>query len=56
MPANGGLLHDAILFLVAAFLRFGGVAGAAMEGARIIFWVAAAFFIVPASMGFPARR
>ena len=40
----GNLLHYAIVFLVvalvAAFLGFGGVAGTAMEGARILFWVA----------------
>ena len=40
----GNLLHWAIVFLVvaivAALLGFGGVAGTAMEGARILFWVA----------------
>ena len=40
----GDLLYWAILFLVvalvAAFLGFGGVAGAATEFARILFWVA----------------
>lgn len=38
------LLHWAIVFLivaiVAALLGFGGVAGTAMAGARIVFWVA----------------
>ena len=38
------LLYWAIVFLVvalvAAFLGFGGVAGAATEGARMLFWVA----------------
>jgi uncharacterized membrane protein YtjA (UPF0391 family) len=38
------LLHWAVIFLVvaivAALLGFGGVAGTAMEGARILFWVA----------------
>lgn len=38
------LLHWAIVFLiialVAAVLGFGALAGTAMEGARIIFWVA----------------
>lgn len=37
-------LYWAIIFLiialVAAFLGFGGVAGVAMEAARILFWVA----------------
>ncbi|PPC85424.1 MAG: DUF1328 domain-containing protein [Hyphomicrobium sp.] len=46
----GNLLHYAIVFLVvalaAAFLGFGGVAGTAMEGARILFWVAIIFFVV----------
>ncbi len=38
------LLYWAIVFLVvaliAAFLGFGGVAGVATEGARMLFWVA----------------
>jgi uncharacterized membrane protein YtjA (UPF0391 family) len=38
------LLYWAVIFLivalVAAFLGFGGVAGVATEGARILFWVA----------------
>ena len=38
------LLHWAIVFLlialVAAVLGFGGVAGTAMAGAKILFWVA----------------
>ncbi|MEI8179229.1 DUF1328 domain-containing protein, partial [Aestuariivirga sp.] len=38
------LLHWAIIFLVvalvAAVLGFGGVAGTAMAGAKILFWVA----------------
>jgi uncharacterized membrane protein YtjA (UPF0391 family) len=40
----GNLLHWAVVFLVvaiiAALLGFGGVAGTAMEGARMLFWVA----------------
>jgi uncharacterized membrane protein YtjA (UPF0391 family) len=40
----GNLLYWAVIFLivalVAAFLGFGGVTGVAMEGARILFWVA----------------
>ncbi len=39
----GNLLYWAIVFLVvaliAAFLGFGGVAGVATEGARMLFWV-----------------
>jgi uncharacterized membrane protein YtjA (UPF0391 family) len=46
----GNLLHYAVVFLVvalvAAFLGFGGVAGTAMEGARILFWVAVVLFVV----------
>lgn len=38
------LLHWAVIFLVvaiiAALLGFGGVAGTAMEGAKLVFWVA----------------
>ncbi len=41
------LIYYAIVFLVvaviAAFLEFGGVAGMAMDGARILFWVAIVF-------------
>ena len=44
------LLRYAIAFLVVAlvagFLRFGGVAGVAMEGARVLFWIAIALFAV----------
>jgi uncharacterized membrane protein YtjA (UPF0391 family) len=46
----GNLLHYAVVFLivalVAAFLGFGGVAGTAMEGARILFWVAIILFVI----------
>lgn len=46
----GNLLQYALVFLVvailAAFLGFGGVAGTAMEGARILFWVAIVLFVV----------
>lgn len=44
------LLHWAIVFLVvaliAALLGFGGVAGTAMEGAKILFWIAIVVAIV----------
>lgn len=44
------LMHWAIIFLVvaivAALLGFGGVAGTAMEGAKIVFWVAIVIAIV----------
>jgi uncharacterized membrane protein YtjA (UPF0391 family) len=43
------LLHWAIIFLVvalvAAVLGFGGVAGTAMQGAKLLFWVAVIFAI-----------
>lgn len=46
----GNMLHYAVVFLVvalvAAFLGFGGVAGTAMEGARILFWVAIVLFVI----------
>jgi uncharacterized membrane protein YtjA (UPF0391 family) len=55
----GNLLHYAIVFLVvaliAAFLGFGGVAGTAMEGARMLFWVAIVFLVVTLVANF-ARR
>lgn len=55
----GNLLHYAIVFLVialvAAFLGFGGVAGTAMEGARLLFWVAVVLFVVSAVVGFLRR-
>lgn len=55
----GNLLHYAIVFLVvalvAAFLGFGGVAGTAMEGARILFWVAIILFVVSLVAGLIRR-
>ena len=55
----GNLLHYAIGFLVvalvAAFLGFGGVAGTAMEGARILFWVAIILFVVSLVANFLRR-
>lgn len=55
----GSMLHYAIVFLVvalvAAFLGFGGVAGTAMEGARILFWVAIILFVVSVVAGFLRR-
>jgi uncharacterized membrane protein YtjA (UPF0391 family) len=46
----GNLLHYAIVFLVvalvAAAVGFGGVAGVAMEGARILFWVFIILFVI----------
>lgn len=55
----GNLLHYAIVFLVvaviAAVVGFGGVAGVAMEGARILFWVFIVLFVVSLIANF-ARR
>lgn len=55
----GNLLHYAIVFLVvalvAAFLGFGGVAGTAIEGARILFWVAIVLFAVSLVAGLLRR-
>jgi uncharacterized membrane protein YtjA (UPF0391 family) len=49
------MLYYAVVFLVvalvAAVLGFGGVAGTAMEGARMLFWVAIVLFVVAAVMG-----
>jgi len=48
--ANFGLLHYAIVFLVVALIAaavgFGGVAGVAMEGARLLFWVFIVLFVL----------
>lgn len=50
----GNLIYYGIVLLVvavvAAFLGFGGVAGTAMDGARILFWVA----IILAAIAFVA--
>lgn len=55
----GNLLHYAIVFLVvaliAALFGFGGVAGTAMEGARILFWVAIILFVVSVVVSFLRR-
>jgi uncharacterized membrane protein YtjA (UPF0391 family) len=46
------LLHYAIVFLVVALIAaavgFGGVAGVAMEGARLLFWIFIVLFVVSA--------
>jgi uncharacterized membrane protein YtjA (UPF0391 family) len=55
----GTLLHWAIIFLVvalvAAFLGFGGVAGTAMGGAQMLFWVAIVLFVVSVVAGLIRR-
>jgi uncharacterized membrane protein YtjA (UPF0391 family) len=46
----GNLLYWAVVFLiialVAAAFGFGGVAGTAIAGAKILFWVAIMLFII----------
>ncbi len=46
----GNLLHYALVFLVvalvAAAVGFGGVAGFAMDAARLLFWVFIVLFVV----------
>jgi uncharacterized membrane protein YtjA (UPF0391 family) len=59
-PMNlGNLFYWAIVFLVvavvAALLGFGGVAGTAMEGARILFWVALVLFLISVVFGLMRR-
>ena len=48
--ADFGLLHYAIVFLVvalvAAAIGFGGIAGVAMEGARLLLWVFIVSFVL----------
>ncbi|MFO1124913.1 MAG: DUF1328 domain-containing protein [Methylocystis sp.] len=55
----GNLLYWAVVFLIvaliAAFLGFGGVAGVAVEGARILFWVALVLLIVSVVLGLVRR-
>ncbi|TAK48443.1 MAG: DUF1328 domain-containing protein [Xanthobacteraceae bacterium] len=55
----GNLFYYAIVFLVialvAAFLGFGGVAGFAVEGARILFWVAIALLVISLVAGLIRR-
>jgi uncharacterized membrane protein YtjA (UPF0391 family) len=46
----GNLLYYAVVFLivaiVAALFGFGGVAGTAMAGAKLLFWVAIILFVI----------
>ena len=57
--ALGNLFTYAVVFLVvalvAAALGFGGVAGTAMEGARILFWVAIILFVISLVAGLVRR-
>jgi uncharacterized membrane protein YtjA (UPF0391 family) len=53
------LLHYAIIFLVialiAAAVGFGGVAGVAMEGTRLLFWIFIMLFVVSLVVGLIRR-
>ena len=55
----GNLLHYAVVFLVvalvAAVFGFGGVSGLAMDGARMLFWVAIVLFAVSLIAGLIKR-
>ncbi len=56
----GNLIYWAVVLLiiaiVAALFGFGGVAGTAMEGARLLFWVAIIALIILAITGALRRR
>jgi uncharacterized membrane protein YtjA (UPF0391 family) len=53
------LLHYAIIFLVVALIAaavgFGGVAGVAMEGARLLFWIFIVLFVISLVAGVVRR-
>ena len=53
------LLHYAIIFLVVALIAaavgFGGVAGVAMEGARLLFWIFIILFVISLVAGLVRR-
>lgn len=55
----GNLLHWAVVFLVialiAALLGFGAVAGTAMEGAKILFYVAIVLVVISLVFGLMRR-
>lgn len=55
----GNLIYWAIALIIvaiiAALFGFGGVAGTAMEGARILFWVAIIVLIIVVIMGVVRR-
>jgi len=56
----GNLLHWALVFLVVALvagvLGFGGVAGTAMQGAQLLFWVAIILLLISLVFGVLRRR
>ena len=56
----GNLLYWAVVFLIIALIAaafgFGGLAGTAMSGAQLLFWVAIILFVVSALFGVLKRR
>ena len=56
----GNLLYWAVIFLiiavVAAIFGFGGVAGTAVAGAKILFWVAIVLLLISLVFGLAGRR
>jgi len=52
----GWALTFLIIALIAAVLGFGGIAGFAVEIAKIIFFVAIALFLISAIVGLVRRR
>lgn len=56
----GNLLHYAVVFLVvaliAAAIGFGGVAGVAMDAAKLLFWVFLVLFVVSLVVGLMRGR
>jgi uncharacterized membrane protein YtjA (UPF0391 family) len=54
------MLYWAVVFLVvaivAAILGFGGVAGAAVGIAQLLFWVFLVIFLISLILGFTGRR
>jgi uncharacterized membrane protein YtjA (UPF0391 family) len=55
----GNLLHHALVFLIVALIAaavgFGGVAGFAMEAARLLFWVFIVLFVISLIAGLVRR-
>ena len=52
----GWALTFLVIALIAALLGFGGIAGVAMEAAKIIFFVAIVLFLVSAVVGLARGR
>jgi uncharacterized membrane protein YtjA (UPF0391 family) len=56
----GNLINWAVIFLIIALVAglfgFGGLAGTAIGGAKLLFWVAIILFLVSAIAGFLRRR